>query len=84
MCWRSAHDYEIHARTRSRSAPVSSKPGRSLVEVLRDLFRPRRPQVREQQGAGSGAPIEPEVVPFPTAAAPSGGRAVGRERSRAA
>jgi hypothetical protein len=70
MCWRSAHDYDLHARTRSTAAP---KPARSLVEVLRDLFRPRRPQVQEA-----------EVVPFPAGAAPSGDKAVNRKGRRAA
>jgi hypothetical protein len=84
MCWRSAHDYDLYARTRSRPAGSTSKPARSLVEVLRDLFRPRRPQVREQGGADTGAPLAPEVVPFPAGAARSGDRAVDREGSRAA
>ena len=53
MC-RSASDYRFHARTSSKPVRTPSKPGRSLVEVLRDLFRPRRPQVQEA-----------EVVPFP-------------------
>jgi hypothetical protein len=73
MCRRSAHDYDLYARTRSRPTPVTSKPARSLVEVLRDLFRPRRPQVQEA-----------EVVPFPGAAAPSGDRVVEHEGPRAA
>jgi hypothetical protein len=41
MCRRS--EYDLYARTSSK--PVRSKPARSFVEVLRDLFRPRRPQV---------------------------------------
>jgi len=73
MCWRSAHDYDPYARTRSRPTPVTSRPARSLVEVLRDLFRQRRPQVQVA-----------EVVPFPVGLAPSGDKAVGREGPRAA
>jgi hypothetical protein len=70
MCRRSARDYDLHARTPSRPA---GKPARSLVEVLRDLFRPRRPQVREA-----------EVVPFPGGAAPLSDEAVDREGPKAA
>jgi hypothetical protein len=47
MCRLSASEYDISARTSSK--PVSSKPARSLVEVLRDLFRPRRPQVAQAE-----------------------------------
>ena len=54
MCWRSASEYDVDARTTARPARASSRPSRSLVEALRDLFRPRRPRV---------APAE--VVPFP-------------------
>lgn len=73
MCRRSAHDYDLYARMRSRPTPASSKPARSLVEVLRDLFRPRRPQVQEA-----------EVVPFPVGTAPAGDDAVERKGPRAA
>jgi hypothetical protein len=72
MCRRSAHDYDLYARTRSRPG-TAPRPVRSLVEILRDLFRPRRPQVQEA-----------EVVTFPGGAAPSGDKAIDREDSRAA
>ena len=52
MCRRS--EYDVYARTSSKLASTNSKPARSLVEVLRDLFRPRRRQVAQA-----------EVVPFP-------------------
>jgi hypothetical protein len=45
MCWRS--EYEFYARRSSK--PASSKLARSLVDVLRELFRPRRPQVEQAQ-----------------------------------
>jgi hypothetical protein len=47
MCWRASSAYDSYGRT-------SARPGRSLSEWLRDLWRPRRPQVQEA-----------EVVPFP-------------------
>jgi hypothetical protein len=56
MCWRSASEYDLVARTSSKPVRMTSKPTRSLVEVLRALFRPRRPQVEQA-----------EVVPFPAA-----------------
>jgi hypothetical protein len=52
MCRRS--EFDMYARASSKLASTNSKPARSLVEVLRDLFRPRRPQVTQA-----------EVVPFP-------------------
>ncbi len=52
MCRRS--EYDLYARASSKPARTNSNPARSLVEVLRDLFRPRRPQVAQA-----------EVVPFP-------------------
>jgi hypothetical protein len=73
MCWRSASEYDLYTRTNSRAARTSSKPARSLVEVLRDLFRPRRPQVEQA-----------EVVPFPAGSAASAGKEVDRESSKAA
>ena len=73
MCRLSAHDYELHARMRSRPEGPASKPARSLVEVLRDLFRPRRPQVQDA-----------EVVPFPVGTAPSRDKTIDREGPRAA
>jgi hypothetical protein len=54
-------------------ARTSSRPARSLVEVLRDLFRPRRPQVDEA-----------EVVPFPAGVAARTDKEVDREGSKAA
>ena len=72
MC-RSASDYRFYARTHAKPARTPSKPGRSLVEVLRDWFRPRRPQVQEA-----------EVVPFPAGAEVRADRQVEREGSRAA
>jgi hypothetical protein len=73
MCWRSASEYDLHARTISRPARTNSKPARSLVEVVRDLFRPRRPQVDQT-----------EVVPFPAGSAARTGKEVDRESSKAA
>ena len=69
MCLRS--EYDRYRRTNSK--PVSSKPARSLVEVLRDLFRSRRPQVAEA-----------EVVPFPAEAAARTDKEVDREGTKAA
>jgi hypothetical protein len=71
MCWRSASEYDVYMRTSSKLA--SSKPARSLVEVLRDLFRPRRPQVARA-----------DVVPFPAEVATCTDKEAGRETSRAA
>jgi hypothetical protein len=71
MCWRSASEYDVYMRTSSK--PASSKPARSLVEVLRDLFRPRRPQVAQA-----------EVVPFPAEVATRTDNEAGREPSKAA
>ena len=71
MCWRSAYDYDLYARTSSK--PVSSKPARSLLEVLRDLFRPRRPQ--EEQA---------EIVPLQAGVATRRDKEVVRDRSEAA
>jgi hypothetical protein len=69
MCLRS--DYDLYARTTSK--PVRSKPARSLVEVLRDLFRPRRPQVEPA-----------EVVPFSAERAAHADKEVDGDRSKAA
>jgi hypothetical protein len=69
MCLRS--EYDLYARTSSK--PVRSKPARSLVEVLRDLFRPGRP------------PVEPaEVVPFVAERAARADKEVDRDSSKAA
>ncbi|MGH6896006.1 MAG: hypothetical protein ACREJ5_05605 [Geminicoccaceae bacterium] len=71
MCWRS--EYGMYVRTSSKPARTNSKPARSLVEVLRDLFRPRRPQVEEA-----------EVVPFPAGVATRTDKGVDREGPKAA
>jgi hypothetical protein len=73
MCWRSASEYDLYERTSSKPARTNSKPARSLVEVLRDLFRPGRPQVEQA-----------EVVPFPAGAAVRTHKEVEREGSKAA
>jgi hypothetical protein len=73
MCWRSASEHDLSLRTVSRPEHTSSKRARSLVEVLRDLFRPRPPQVEQ-----------PEVVPFPAESAAHADREVDREGSKAA
>jgi hypothetical protein len=69
MCLRS--EYDLYARTSSK--PVRSKPARSLVEVLRDLFRPRRPQVEQA-----------EVIPFSAERTACTDKKVDRESSKAA
>jgi hypothetical protein len=66
MCRLSSSEYDLYRRT-------SAKPGRSVLEWLRDLWRPRRPQVEEA-----------EVVPFPAEAAASADPEADRRRSRAA
>jgi hypothetical protein len=71
MCRRS--EYDLYARTSSTPARTNPKPARSLVEVLRDLFRPRRPQV-----------MQAEVVPFPAEVATRTDKQTDREGSRAA
>lgn len=58
MCRQSAYHNDLYARAIRKPARESSKPARSLVEVLRDLFRPRRAKVQEA-----------EVLPFPAGAA---------------
>ena len=73
MCWRSASEYDLYARRSSQPGRTTSNPRRSLVEVLRDLFRPRRPQVEPA-----------EVVPFPAGAAVGTDQAVDRKGSKAA
>ena len=69
MCLRS--EYDLYRRTSSKS--VSSKPARSLMEVLRELFWPRRPQVAQA-----------EVVPFPAEATARTDKEVDREGTKAA
>ena len=71
MCRRS--EYDLYAHRSSNTARTNSKPARSLVEVLRDLFRPRRPQVAQA-----------EVVPFPAGLATRTDKEAGREGSKAA
>ena len=51
MCWQSSSGSDPYGRT-------SARPGRTLLGWLRDLWRPRQPQVQEA-----------EVVPFPAEAA---------------
>jgi hypothetical protein len=68
MCRRSEY-----ARTTSTPARTNSKPARSLMEVLRDLFRPRRPQVAQA-----------EVVPFPVEVAIRTDKEADRKGSKAA
>ena len=69
MCWRS--EYDLYARTVSK--PASSKPARSLMDVLRELFRPRRPQVEQAQ-----------VVPFQSRLTTCTERKVDHEGAKAA
>jgi hypothetical protein len=71
MCRRS--EYDLYALRSSNPARTNSKPGRSLVEVLRDLFRPHRPQVAQA-----------EVVPFPAEVATPADKEAGHEGSKAA
>lgn len=69
MCWRS--EYDLYTRTKSQ--PANPKPARSLVEMLRGLFRPRRSQVEQA-----------EVVPFRAESAPRSDKGIDREGSKAA
>ena len=71
MCRRS--EYDLYARTSSKPARTNSKPARSLVEVLRDLFRPRRPQVAQAK-----------VVSFPAEVPTRTDEEADREGSKAA
>jgi hypothetical protein len=71
MCRRS--EYGLYALGSSNPARTNSKPARSLVEVLRDLFRPRRPQVAQA-----------EVVPLRAEVATRTDKEAGREGSKAA
>jgi hypothetical protein len=66
MCRRSAVDYDRYGRTEAR-------PGRSLFGWLRDLWRPRRPQLEEG-----------EVIAFPADAAARADQDGVRRDSRAA
>ena len=69
MCLRS--EYDLYRRTSSKS--VSSRPARSLMEMLRDLFRPRRPQVEQAEvvplRAGVATQSDEEAVHEPSKAA---------------
>jgi hypothetical protein len=66
MCWRSYSEHDRYGRT-------SATPRRSLLAWLRDLLRPRRPQLQDA-----------EVIPFPTQAAATPAREAERKRSEAA
>jgi hypothetical protein len=73
MCWRSGSEYHLYAGVSSEPVRTISKPPRSLVEVLRGLFRPRWPQKSEAK-----------VVPFPAGAGGRAGKAVARKGPEAA
>jgi hypothetical protein len=88
MCRRS--EYGLYARTISKPARTHSKPALSLVEVLRDLFRPRRPQVAQAEVVHFRAGSRPTSTNRPTAkvprrpdARPSKRVCVGREDRQA-
>jgi hypothetical protein len=66
MCRRSSSEYDLYGRT-------SARPRRSLFGRLRDLWRPRQPQVEEA-----------EVVPFPVDAAVRADQEADRRGSKAA
>jgi hypothetical protein len=66
MCRRSSAEYDLYRRT-------SVRLGHSMFGWLRDLFRPRRPQVEEA-----------EVVPLPAAAAAHADQEADRPNSKAA
>ena len=68
MCGRAFLDYDLHRHT-------SAGPRRSLLEWLREFWRPRQPQ--------SQTP-EAEVVPFPAATASRATREADRKNARAA
>jgi hypothetical protein len=68
MCRRS--EYDLYARTSSKPARTNSKPARSLVEVLRDLFRPRRPQVAQAEVVPFRLRSPPAPTKMPTAKVP--------------
>ena len=70
MCRRSEYDLYAHRSSNPR-APLQACT--SLLEVLRDLFRPRRPQVAQA-----------EVVPFPAELATRTDKEAGRGGSKAA
>ena len=66
MCGRAFSEYDLHRHT-------SAGPRRSLLGWLRDLWRPRQPQVPEA-----------EVVPFPAAAVARVAQEPDRSDARAA
>lgn len=66
MCRLSSSQYDFYGRT-------SVRPRRSLFGWLRDLWRPRQPQVEEA-----------EVVPFPAEAAARVDQEAGGRGSKAA
>lgn len=66
MCRLSSSEYDLYRRT-------SGRAGRSLFGWLRDLWRPRVPQVEET-----------EVIAFPAEAAARGDREGDRRGSKAA
>ena len=68
MCGRAFLDHDLYRHT-------SAGPRRSLLEWLRELWRPRQPQ--------SQTP-EAEVVPFPAARASHVARETDRKNARAA
>jgi hypothetical protein len=66
MCGRAFSEYDLHRH-------VSAGPRRSLLGWLRDLWRPRQPQVPEA-----------EVVPFPAAVVAREAQEADRRGARAA
>jgi hypothetical protein len=73
MCWRSASEYRLYAGASSEPVRTISKPPRSLMEVLRDLLRPRRPEEAEAK-----------VVLFPARGDVDTGRAANHKGPEAA
>jgi hypothetical protein len=70
---RRAVSVRVIARSPDTIVGFGETPARSLVEVLRDLFRPRRPQVEQA-----------EVVLFRAEAATRTDKELDREGSKAA
>ena len=73
MCWRSASEYRLYAGVSSEPVRTILKPSRSLVEILRELFRPRR---RRE--------VQAKVVRFPVGRRAGTGEAVDRRGPEAA
>jgi hypothetical protein len=73
MCWRSACEYRLYAGASSKPVRTISRPRRSLMEVLRDLLRPRRPEDGEAK-----------VVLFPARGDVNTSRAVNHKGPEAA